>query len=407
MDEFALIGTSSESTSKSVSLDGARRMALKHIETFILTFSDPQSFSAAAVSSAPAALAQVTESARIQEAGHLRCRWKISENWWEGYSLQGSFSHILAVKLKALKQDLKAWNKEDNIKVGVANAFSRILVESGDWRPSISGLNFDSLSIVESEALEIPFSEEEGFVKGEVMGFFKEFYDLGCFQMEFKCHFSSFDTKEKEEEGRVGAQKDMKDFRLHAFVAGRQILDAVLIANEAIDSRIKSNLRGIFFKLDIEKAYDHVNWSFVLALLEKMGFGFKRLRQGDPLSLYFFILAMETLSRSLLRAKEEGFIDGFLQEEVRVLELIFMWFEVISRLKINLEKSELILIGDASNLDELAGILGCKVGALLTICLSLPLGAPYKFYRVGKEWKNAFQKRLALWKRQYLSKGGR
>ncbi|KAL6323059.1 hypothetical protein AAG906_024629 [Vitis piasezkii] len=59
MDEFALIGTSSESTSKSVSLDGARRMALKHIETFILTFSDPQSFSAAAVSSAPAALAQI------------------------------------------------------------------------------------------------------------------------------------------------------------------------------------------------------------------------------------------------------------------------------------------------------------------------------------------------------------
>ena len=40
------------------------------------------------------------------------------------------------------------------------------------------------------------------------MGFFKEFYDLGCFQMEFKCHFSSSDTKEKEEEeGRVGAQK--------------------------------------------------------------------------------------------------------------------------------------------------------------------------------------------------------
>ncbi|KAK2988453.1 hypothetical protein RJ640_007483 [Escallonia rubra] len=73
MDEFALIGTSSESTSKSVSLDGARRMALKHIEAFVLTFSDPQAFSTAAVSSAPAALTQVTESARIQEAGHLRC----------------------------------------------------------------------------------------------------------------------------------------------------------------------------------------------------------------------------------------------------------------------------------------------------------------------------------------------
>lgn len=73
MDEFALIGTSSESSSKSVSLDGARRMALKHIESFIRTFTDPQAFSAAALSSGPAALTQVTELARIQEAGHLRC----------------------------------------------------------------------------------------------------------------------------------------------------------------------------------------------------------------------------------------------------------------------------------------------------------------------------------------------
>lgn len=75
MDEYALIGTSSESISKSVSLDGARRMALKNIESFVLKFSDQQSFSAAAASSAPAALAQVTEGARIQEAGHLRCRF--------------------------------------------------------------------------------------------------------------------------------------------------------------------------------------------------------------------------------------------------------------------------------------------------------------------------------------------
>ncbi|KAG2669194.1 hypothetical protein I3760_14G023100 [Carya illinoinensis] len=73
MDEFALIGASSESSSKSVNLDGARRMALKHIEAFVLTFSDPQAFAAAAASSAPAALSQVTEGARIQEAGHLRC----------------------------------------------------------------------------------------------------------------------------------------------------------------------------------------------------------------------------------------------------------------------------------------------------------------------------------------------
>ena len=59
----------------------------------------------------------------------------------------------------------------------------------------------------------------------------------------------------------------------HAFVAGRQILNDVLIANDAIDARINDKLKGILCKLDIEKAYDHVDWSFVLALLEKMGFG--------------------------------------------------------------------------------------------------------------------------------------
>lgn len=80
MDEIALVGTSSEGASKSVNIDGARKMALKHIEAFVLTFSDPQAFLAAAQSSAPTALAQVTESARIHEAGHLRCRFSLNLN---------------------------------------------------------------------------------------------------------------------------------------------------------------------------------------------------------------------------------------------------------------------------------------------------------------------------------------
>ena len=54
-----------------------------------------------------------------------------------------------------------------------------------------------------------------------------------------------------------------------------------------------------------------------------------------------------------------------------------MWFEVISGLKINLTKSELISVGKAEKLDELALVLGCKVGVLPTTYLELPLGAPY------------------------------
>ena len=59
----------------------------------------------------------------------------------------------------------------------------------------------------------------------------------------------------------------------NAFVEGRQIMDAVLVANEAIDSILKSNRGAILCKLDIKKVYDHVDWSFLLVVLEKMGFG--------------------------------------------------------------------------------------------------------------------------------------
>ena len=59
----------------------------------------------------------------------------------------------------------------------------------------------------------------------------------------------------------------------NAFVRGRQIRNAVYIANELIDSGIKSGNPGLVCKLDIEKAYGHVNWEFLFLCDKENGFG--------------------------------------------------------------------------------------------------------------------------------------
>lgn len=61
----------------------------------------------------------------------------------------------------------------------------------------------------------------------------------------------------------------------NAFIEGRQIVDATLVANLSIEKLMKSKKRGVACKLDLEKAYDHVNWSCLLNILKQMNFGDK------------------------------------------------------------------------------------------------------------------------------------
>jgi len=230
-----------------------------------------------------------------------------------------------------------------------------------------------------------------------------------------------------------------------------------------VDSQIRSGDPGLLCKLDLEKAYDHVNWDFLLYLLHHCGFGEKwrawirfcismvrfsilvngtlsgffyssrGLRQGDPLSPFLFVVVIEALSRMLIAALDQGNLTRFLvgsresealvvnhllfadatlifcgaqEEQIQHLRCIFLCFEAASGLRINLGKSEIVPIGAVEDIDRLAHLLGCRVTSLPLTYLGLPLGASFKS---GSIWNGVIEKmerRLAGWKRMYLSKGG-
>ncbi|KAB1199244.1 hypothetical protein CJ030_MR0G025668 [Morella rubra] len=88
------------------------------------------------------------------------------------------------------------------------------------------------------------------------------------------------------------------------------------------------------------------------------------------------------------------------------LHCMLFCFEAVSGLKINLAKSEVIPVGDVSNVGELASILGCRVSALPMTYLGLSFGARFKSVRIWDEILKRMERRLVGGKRMYFSKGG-
>ncbi|GKB81652.1 RNA-directed DNA polymerase, eukaryota, partial [Tanacetum coccineum] len=220
-----------------------------------------------------------------------------------------------------------------------------------------------------------------------------------------------------------------------AFVAGRQILDGPFILNEILHWCKRKKKQAMFFKVNFAKAYDSVRWDYLLDVLEAFGFGqtwckwvrgtfssakasvlvngslsnefsFHRgLKQGDPLSPYLFILIMESLHMSFLRAVDEGLFKGILLEGSLSISHLFYaddalfigeWSDTNLRGIINILKCFFLASGLKINIQK-CQLLG--VGVMVGDCMSR-----------HKAWGDTVLKlnsRLSKWKVKTLSIGGR
>jgi hypothetical protein len=57
-----------------------------------------------------------------------------------------------------------------------------------------------------------------------------------------------------------------------AFIKGWNLVDVVLVVNEVVELVKKSRKDCLIFKVDFEKAYDSVDWSFLNYMLHHFGF---------------------------------------------------------------------------------------------------------------------------------------
>lgn len=245
------------------------------------------------------------------------------------------------------------------------------------------------------------------------------------------------------------------------FVKGRQASESIIVIKEVVHSIQRGKCKGCVLKIDFEKAFDTVNWSFLLQVMRRMNFDSKwcnwiqsmlessrisvlvngspskefspsrGLRQGDPISPLLFDLVGEVLHSMLTQAANKGifqgirlnknmeqithlqfaddtviFLDGSIQSAIGI-KRVLQCFQLMSGLKINFDKSELFFKSSNAEQMDLCNILNCKQGLWPMKYLGVPIGTSSKKRIFWAPLIQKMMQKLAKWKADNLNMAGR